>query len=77
MENKRLSKLRPGEKGRVKKIHAEPRLKRRLMDMGIITGSMVEVRKIAPMGDPIDIIIKGYHLSLRRAEAANIVVEVE
>jgi Fe2+ transport system protein FeoA len=77
MPVKKLSELRPGEKGKVCRIQTEPRLKRRIMDMGVIVGSMVEVEKLAPMGDPIDIRVKGYHLSLRKEEAAGILVEME
>jgi len=71
-----LSELKPKESGKVKKIYGEGVLHRRLLDMGIIKGTKVEVTKIAPLGDPIDIKIKGYHLSLRKEEAAQISVEV-
>ena len=58
----------------VQKLHGEGALKRRIMDMGITNGVEVYVRKVAPLGDPIDVKIKGYHLSLRREEAADIAV---
>jgi Fe2+ transport system protein FeoA len=77
MPVKKLSELHPGEEGKVCRIQTEPRLKRRIMDMGVIVGSMIEVEKLAPMGDPIDIRVKGYHLSLRKEEAAGILVEME
>lgn len=73
---KLLSELRPKEKGLIKNIYGEGPLHKRLLDMGIIKGSKVEVVKIAPLGDPINIKIKGYHLSLRKKEAAQILVEV-
>ena len=72
---KNLSELNVKESGRVRKIHSEGMLRRRLLDMGIIPGVTVEVTKIAPLGDPVDIKVKGYHLSLRKEEAAQISIE--
>ena len=77
MVEKKLSQLNPGEKGRVKSIKGKPILKRRIMDMGVISGANIEVKKKAPLGDPIDVLIQDYHLSLRKEEAKNIIVEVE
>lgn len=77
MEIKFISELKPRDKGKIKKIEAEGNLKRRLLDMGIISGSHFEVIKLAPLGDPIDIKIKGYHLSLRKEEARQVQAEVE
>jgi Fe2+ transport system protein FeoA len=77
VSDKRLSDLAVGERAKVKRIEAESRLRRRILDMGVVKGSTVEVKKVAPMGDPIDIVVKGYHLSLRKEEAAKILVEVE
>lgn len=74
---KKLSELQLKDKGRIKKIESETGLKKRLLDMGVIPGSLFEVEKLAPLGDPMDIKIKGYHLSLRRCEAEKIFVEVE
>ena len=71
-----LSELRPREQGKVKNIYGEGPLHKRLLDMGIIKGTKIEVVKVAPLGDPIDIKVKGYHLSLRKEEAARILVEV-
>lgn len=71
-----LSTLKPGDQGIVKKINAQGSLKQRLLDMGIVAGSTFEVVKLAPLGDPIDIRIKGYHLSLRKEEAKSIIVEI-
>ncbi len=70
-----LSELKPRESGKVKKIYGEGALHKRLLDMGIIKGTKIEVTKVAPLGDPVDIKVKGYHLSLRKEEAAQILVE--
>lgn len=75
-EAMKLSELKEKEKGRIKAIRGERGLKKRLQDMGIVAGEIVEVVKIAPLGDPIDICVKGYSLSLRKSEAENIEVEV-
>ena len=76
MENVRaLSELSPGEKAIIQKIAVQGSLRRRLLDMGIIAGSPLQVIKVAPLGDPIDIKIKGYHLSLRKEEARGILVK--
>jgi len=77
MATKSLSELRPKEKGRVVKVGGGGGIHRRLLDMGLVSGSEVEVERVAPLGDPIEIRIKGYHLSLRKEEATNIQVEVE
>ena len=60
---------------RVVKIHSEGALKRRLMDMGLTRGVLVTVRKLAPLGDPMELTLRGYELSLRKADAALIEVE--
>ncbi|NLT51523.1 MAG: ferrous iron transport protein A [Ignavibacteria bacterium] len=70
-----LSQLKPGSKSRILKIGSVGPLKRRLMDMGVLVGEEIIVEKIAPMGDPIEIKIKNYKLSLRKKEAAEIEVE--
>lgn len=74
---KKLSELKPKESGKVKRINGQSTLNKRLLDMGIIKGTDVVVVKIAPLGDPIDIRVKGYHLSLRKEEAAQILVEAD
>jgi len=76
-EEKYLSDLKPKDSARVKKIEGETSLKRKLLDMGVIPGTKLEVIKLAPLGDPIDIKIKGYHLSLRKEEARHISVETK
>lgn len=69
---KMLSDLKPGEAGIVQKILGEGAVKRRLMDMGITRGTEVYVRKVAPLGDPIQVTVRGYELSLRKGEALNV-----
>jgi len=72
-----LSKLNPGEMGRIIRVESSiGPLRRRLMDMGVIPGELVKVEKVAPMGDPIEVTIKSYSLSLRKKEAEGILVEV-
>jgi DtxR family Mn-dependent transcriptional regulator len=69
-----LSELKPGESGLIEKVAGSGAIKRRIIDMGFTKGSLIEVIRVAPMGDPIDVKIKGYHLSLRKEEAASITV---
>jgi Fe2+ transport system protein FeoA len=73
---KKLNELRKGDRGKVIKIKGGGSTFRRLMDMGVVTGSEVVMQRVAPLGDPIEISIKGYNLSLRKEEAAGITVEV-
>lgn len=70
-----LSDLKPDDKGIVRKVEGSGQLKKRLLDMGIVPGSSLEVSRVAPLGDPIEIKIKGYNLSLRREEAKQILIE--
>ncbi|MBN2332148.1 MAG: metal-dependent transcriptional regulator [Deltaproteobacteria bacterium] len=70
-----LADLNPRESGKILAIRGSGPSNKRFMEMGLIPGSMVSVEKIAPLGDPIDVKIKGYHLSLRREEAAGIKIE--
>jgi len=72
----KLSNLKKGQKGIIKKISGTPSIKQRLLNMGLTTGEIITVERIAPLGDPIDIIIKGYHLSLRKEEAELVLIEV-
>ncbi len=76
MINKTLSDLKPGEKGKITKVIGEGAVRRRILDMGVIRGSEIEVERVAPLGDPIEVRIRGYRLSFRKNEAANIYVEV-
>ena len=64
-----------GSAAKVIKIHGEGAVKRRIMDMGITRGVEVYVRKVAPLGDPIEVTVRGYELSLRKADAEGIEVE--
>lgn len=73
---KTLNKLKIGESGVIKTVSGDRRIRRRLLDMGITPGTLVFLRKVAPLGDPIEINIRGYELSLRKAEGKLIVVEV-
>jgi len=75
MTIKPLSEMKVGEKGRICRVGGSGQVHRRILDMGVIPQSIVGVERVAPMGDPIWIRIKGYSLSLRKEEAANISVE--
>ena len=72
---KLLSDLEIGEEGIIKKINGEGRLRKRLFDMGVTPGARVLVLKLAPLGDPIEISIRNYLLTLRKSEAALVIVE--
>lgn len=72
----KLSELGVGQKAKIISMNAKGMIKRRLMDMGVLNGETLTVEKVAPLGDPVDIVIKNYHLSLRKSEAENIEVEV-
>ena len=72
---KTLRNIAVGETAKVKRLHGEGALKRRIMDMGITKGSQVYVRKVAPLGDPVEITIRGYELSLRKDDANCIEME--
>lgn len=74
---KTLDQIEKGETGLVKKVEGEGKFRRRLFDMGVTPGAVVTLRKKAPMGDPIEITIRGYELSLRKAEALLVTIEVE
>ena len=69
-----VADLKPKQKGIVVKVNRRGVLAKRLAEMGIGKGALVEFERVAPLGDPIDIKIKGYHLSLRKNEAADIVI---
>ena len=72
-----LSMLKPGEKGKIRDLVMGGSLKRRLMDMGVLIGEEVKVLKKAPFGDPIEVTIKNYNLSLRKKEAEIILVTTD
>ena len=73
--DKTLDKFIKGESGRVKKLTATGAIRRRLLDMGITPGAEITMRKTAPPGDPMEITLRGYELTLRKAEAAFVITE--
>ncbi len=72
---KTLRDIKVGATTKVVKLHGEGPVKRRIMDMGITKGVEVYVRKVAPLGDPLELMVRGYELSLRKADAEMIEVE--
>ena len=68
--------MEPREKGIITRVGGNRGIRRRLIDMGVVAGAEVEVQRVAPLGDPVEIRIKGYDLALRREEAANIQVDL-
>jgi ferrous iron transport protein A len=70
-----LEDIKCGQSATVVKIESVGAIKRRIMDMGILKGVSVFVRKVAPLGDPIEITVRGYELSIRKEDAKNIIVE--
>ncbi len=74
---RRLSELKPGDSGTVQRVEGEKAIRRRMLDMGLVNGAEVQVKRVAPLGDPIEFTVRGYSLSLRRSEAHAIHVETE
>ena len=74
---KRLDEFKIGETGLVKLVNGEGRFRRRLLDMGVTPGTIIYLRKKAPLGDPLEITLRGYELTLRKDEAQLVVLEVE
>jgi len=72
---KTLREIKVGQAATVVKIHGEGAVRRRIMDMGITRGVEIRIRKVAPLGDPLEVTVRGYELSLRKADAAMIEVE--
>jgi len=70
-----LDALRPGERARVVRVGGAPEVRRRLLEMGFVSGTPVRVVRLAPFGDPMQIELHGYHISLRRSEARTVLVE--
>ncbi len=70
-----LSELKPKERGTIVKVGGDGPVRRRMLDMGVVPGTEVEVVRVAPLGDPVELLIRGYHLSLRKEEAREILVE--
>jgi len=73
---KKLNTFVPGESGVVKQVAATGAIRRRLFDMGVTPGAEITMRKVAPLGDPIEVTLRGYELTLRKSEAENVVMEV-
>lgn len=72
---KTLKEVKVGQRAKVIKLHGEGAVKRRIMDMGITKGVEIHVRKVAPLGDPMELNVRGYELSIRKADAEQIEVE--
>ena len=72
---KTLKDVKVGETVVIEKLHGEGALKRRVMDMGLTKGTEVHIRKVAPLGDPVEMTVRGYELSLRKADAEMVEVE--
>ena len=70
-----LKDIKVGHRARVLRVNGEGGIRRRIMDMGITKGTDVHIRKVAPLGDPIEVTVRGYELSLRKADAEMIEVE--
>jgi len=77
MSEKTLNELKCGQTGTITRIGGSNIIRRKMMDMGIVKGTLIQIERLAPLGDPIEIKIRGYHLSLRKEEAADIYVEEE
>ena len=74
---KKLDEFKIGETGLIKKVEGEGRLRRRLFDMGVTPGATLYLRKKAPLGDPLEVTIRGYELTLRKSEACLVTLEVK
>ena len=74
MGTRKLSELKTGEKGIIERITGIGRFKQRLMEMGFVPGAEIEVERFAPLRDPIEYVLKGYHVSLRHDEADKVLV---
>ena len=72
---KTLKEVKIGESATIRRLHGEGALKRRIMDMGLTKGTEVYVRKVAPLGDPMELTVRGYERSVRKSDAENIEVE--
>ena len=77
MSIKSLNELQPQEKGKIVRVGGKKGIRRRLMDMGVVKGAVIVMQRVAPLGDPVEIKIKGYDLALRLEEAAEIMIETE
>ncbi len=75
--NKKLSEFSVGEKGTIRFVSGDGKIRRRLFDMGVTPGAEVYLRKKAPLGDPLEVTIRGYELTLRKTEAEQVTTEVD
>lgn len=71
-----LAALQPGQQATIVRVRGPVAARRRMLEMGLVRGETITVQRLAPLGDPVEYIVKGYHLSLRRRDAANIDVKV-
>lgn len=74
---KRLDEFTLGETGLIKKVEGDGKIRRRLFDMGVTPGATVKLIKKAPLGDPLEVTIRGYELTLRKTEANSVILEME
>lgn len=72
-----LKDLKVGQSATVVKLHGQGAVRRRIMDMGITKGTIIKIRKLAPLGDPIELTVRGYQLSLRKADAQMVEIDSE
>lgn len=72
----KLTEVKVGQQAKIIKLLAEGTLRKRFLDMGIVPGAQIKVERVAPFGDPVEIMIRGYALSLRKEEAALVAVEI-
>lgn len=74
---KSLKDFELGQTGKVMRVSAEGKIRRRLFDMGVTPGAQITLKKAAPMGDPIEVTVRGYELTLRKSEAETVLMEVD
>ncbi len=75
LSDRALSDLQPGEKGLVRDVLGQAEIRNRLLEMGLTRGTCVELIRVAPMGDPVEFLVRGYRLSLRKSEASSVIIE--
>jgi len=69
--------MRPGQRAKIIKVNSSGKINKRIIDMGVVPGAIIEFEQVAPLGDPVKIRIKGYRLSLRKNEASQIHIEIQ
>ena len=74
VQHRILSELEPEERATICEVNGNPALRKRLLDMGVVPGAEIQVVRVAPLGDPVEDLVKGYRLSLRRSEAGQVLV---